>query len=77
MVQQLLEYVIASLVDVPEEVDIRRLESERAITWEIRVAQGDMGKVIGRNGRVASAIRTVARAAAGHDGARIFVEFQD
>lgn len=74
MVKELLEHLVKALVDNPEEVDITQVESERAIMLELRVAPEDMGKVIGKQGRIAKAIRTVISAAAVKDNKRVVVE---
>ena len=59
----LVEYIAKSLVDTPDEVKTNLNEDEEAITIELSVAKDDMGKVIGKQGRIAKAIRTVVRAA--------------
>lgn len=69
-----MEYVARGLVDHPEAVEVREVEGERGLTLEVRVAPEDMGKVIGRGGRIAIALRTVVRAAAGRAGRRVSVE---
>lgn len=75
MLQRLVEVLVKGLVEHPEQVNITAVESPRSVTFEVRVASGDMGKVIGRQGRVAKAIRTVVKAAAVKDGRRVMVEF--
>ncbi len=70
----LVEYVARGLVDRPEAVEVREVDDERGITLEVRVAPEDMGKVIGRGGRIVIALRTVVRAAAGRAGRRVSVE---
>lgn len=75
MLKKLVEVLVRNLVDTPDQVAISEVEGPRTLTLEVRVAQGDMGKVIGRQGRVAKAIRTVAKAAAVKDGRRVTVEF--
>ena len=59
----LVEYITKNLVDEPNEVKLSTKEDEEAITIELSVAKDDMGKVIGKQGRIAKAIRTVVRAA--------------
>jgi predicted RNA-binding protein YlqC (UPF0109 family) len=71
--QAVLDYVARSIVDSPDDVDIEVDGS----TLRLRVARDDMGKVIGRRGRVAQAIRTVVRAAGAKDGADVFVDIAD
>ncbi|MFZ5814844.1 MAG: KH domain-containing protein [Bacillota bacterium] len=75
MLKKLVEVLVKGLVEHPDQVTINAVESPRAVTLEVRVADGDMGKVIGRQGRVAKAIRTVVKAAAVKDGRRVTVEF--
>ena len=71
-----LEYLIKSIVEQPEEVRIETSGDERC-TFSVTVADGDMGRVIGRRGRVANAIRTIVRAAAVRDETEIDVDFVD
>lgn len=59
----LIEYIAKSLVDKPEEVEVKELEGEQASVLELKVAKEDMGKVIGRQGRTARAMRTILGAA--------------
>jgi uncharacterized protein len=61
--ESLVEYVAKSLVDDPTEVRVRRRESGSSLIIELRVAPDDMGRMIGRGGRVANALRTLLRAA--------------
>ncbi len=73
-----LEYVARSLVDDPEAVSVTELEDEEGrLHLQLRVAPDDMGKVIGRGGRTARAIRAVVRAAATKTGAHVFVDIID
>jgi uncharacterized protein len=62
-VKEVLEWVARHLVDDPEAVEVTEIPGERATVYQLRVAQPDMGKVIGRGGRTARAIRTVMKAA--------------
>jgi predicted RNA-binding protein YlqC (UPF0109 family) len=71
-----LEYLVESLVDDPDSVSIE-VDEGRQIALRVRVAPDDMGRVIGRRGRIANAIRTVVRAAAARDGAEVDVDFVD
>ena len=71
-----LEYLIKSIVEEPDEVRIETSGEERC-TFSVTVADGDMGRVIGRRGRVANAIRTIVRAAAVRDETEIDVDFVD
>lgn len=74
MLKQLLEYIAKALVDNPDEVDVQQIEGERSIILELRVAPSDMGKVIGKQGRIAKAVRTVVSAAAVKENKRVMVE---
>jgi predicted RNA-binding protein YlqC (UPF0109 family) len=76
MLKRLTEVLVKGLVDAPDQVLVTAKEDPRTVTLEVRVAEADMGKVIGRQGRVAKAIRTVVKAAAVKDGRRVNVEFQ-
>ena len=73
-----LEYLVRNVVDDPDGVEVRVEEGRGSrIQLDVHVAPGDMGRVIGRRGRVANAIRTVVRAAAVRDGVEVDVEFVD
>jgi predicted RNA-binding protein YlqC (UPF0109 family) len=73
-VKELLEFVTGYLVDDPAQVKIETLEGQRAMILQVHVAPEDMGKVIGRNGRVAKALRELIRAAAMREGKSAIVE---
>jgi predicted RNA-binding protein YlqC (UPF0109 family) len=73
-VKELLSFVTGYLVDDPSQVRIETLEGQRAVILQVYVAAEDMGKVIGRNGRVAKAIRELIRAAAMREGKSAIVE---
>ncbi len=72
--KELLEVIVRNLVDYPDKVSVSQSENERSILLELRVAPEDMGKVIGKQGRIAKAIRTVVKAAAVHEDKKIIVE---
>ncbi|MDQ4082751.1 MAG: KH domain-containing protein [Actinomycetota bacterium] len=72
--EELLEYLARQLVDKPEEVRVVRSEREGAVLLELHVAPDDVGKVIGRNGRVARALRTLVRASGAKSGERRLLE---
>ena len=72
-----LDLLVTSLVDDPDAVRIDPVEQRGRIRLEVRVGPDDMGRVIGKRGRVANAIRTVVRAAAVRDGVDVDVEFED
>mgnify|MGYP000976662951 CR=1 FL=1 len=72
--KELVELIAKSLVDYPEQVDVKQVEGEHSVILELRVAPDDMGKGIGKQGRIAKAIRTVVNAAAVKDKKRVMVE---
>ena len=72
--KELVEVIAKSLVDYPDEVHVTETENEKAIVLELRVAQSDMGKVIGKQGRIAKAIRSVVKAAASKEDKKVIVE---
>lgn len=72
--KEIVEFIAKALVDYPEQVDVQQVEGERSIILELRVAPEDMGKVIGKQGRIAKAIRTVVNAAAIKEDKRVMVE---
>ena len=72
----LIEVIAKALVDHPEEVKIQELEKDRGIVYELSVHASDMGKIIGKQGRIAKALRTVVGAAAIKENKRITIEIQ-
>ena len=72
--KELLEVIAKNLVDNPDHVTVSEVKGERSIILELKVAPDDMGKVIGKQGRIAKAIRSVVKAAAIHEDKRIVVE---
>ena len=74
--QELLTFVAKSLVDHPDQVRVQKTEGPEGTILELNVAEEDMGKVIGKQGRIAKAIRSVVKAATPKDGAHVFVEIQ-
>ncbi len=72
--QELVRYIAASLVDAPEAIDVREVENEDSIVIELRVDPEDMGKVIGKQGRIAKAVRTIVKAASAKSPKPVFVE---
>ncbi len=75
--QAVLEYLVAALVEDEDAVQVDVDDSKRTLQLEVRVGPDDMGRVIGRRGRVANAIRTLTRAAAARDGVEVDIEFVD
>ena len=72
--KELLEFIAKSLVENPDAVSVTEVEGEDTVTLELRVAESDMGKVIGRQGRIAKAIRTVIRSASAGSSKKVIVE---
>ena len=73
--KQVLETIAKSLVDYPEQVSVTEINNDdETITLELRVAESDMGKVIGKQGRIAKAIRAVVKAAANKENKKVAVE---
>lgn len=72
--RELVEFIAKALVDNPDEVRVNEVEGSQSVIIELRVAQEDMGKVIGKQGRIAKAIRTVVKAAAIKNDKRVVVE---
>ncbi len=72
-----LELLVTSLVDEPDAVRIDPIQQRDRVRLEVRVGPDDMGRVIGKRGRVANAIRTIVRAAAVRDGVDVDIEFED
>lgn len=72
--KELVEIIAKALVDYPDEVVVTETEDEKGILLELRVASADMGKVIGKQGRIAKAIRSVVKAAATKDDKKVTVD---
>ncbi len=72
--KELVEVIAKALVDSPEEVTVTETEDDRTINVELRVAPSDMGKVIGKQGRIAKAIRSVVKAASSKESKKVNVE---
>lgn len=75
--KELLLYLARSLVDEPDKVTVDEYESDGETVYELRVAPGDMGKVIGRHGKIAKEIRTLMRSVAVRQGTRVSVDIVD
>lgn len=73
--KEILETIILNLVDDKETVEIKEENSEKSVTFEVKVAESDMGKVIGKQGRVAQSIRTVMKSVAGKEQKKVTIEF--
>lgn len=74
---ELLEFLVKALVEKPEEVVVEELEEDGDLVYEITVAEDDLGRVIGKGGRIANAIRTIAKAAAVRIDRRVIVDILD
>ena len=74
---ELIEFLVKALVEEPEAVVVEELEEEGDLVYEITVAEGDLGRVIGKGGRIANAIRTIAKAAAVRIDRRVIVYLLD
>lgn len=77
MEKDFVEYLAKSLVDEPDNVEVNVIEGEKSTILELRVAADDIGKVIGKNGRIAKAVRTLLNATASKDGKRVVLEILD
>lgn len=73
--KETLEIIIKNLVEFPDEVSVKEVAGEKSVVYEVKVAETDMGKVIGREGKIACAIRTVMKALAAKEQKRVSVEF--
>ena len=74
---ELLEFLVKALVEDPDAVNVEELEEDGDLVYEITVAEDDLGRVIGKGGRVANAIRTIAKAAAVRLDRRVIVDILD
>ena len=74
---ELVGYMVKSLVDHPEQVEIREIEGEKSTILELKVIKEEIGKVIGKHGRIARAIRTIINASATKSGKRVVLEILD
>ena len=73
--KEILEVIIKNLVDNKEAVEINEVNGEKSVVFEVKVADGDMGKIIGKQGRLAKSIRTVVKAVANKEHKKVTVEF--
>jgi predicted RNA-binding protein YlqC (UPF0109 family) len=76
-VRELLDYLARRLVDEPDAVRVEEVDEDGALVLRLHVAPDDVGKVIGRQGRIARALRTLVRAGGAHEGRRIVLEIVD
>jgi predicted RNA-binding protein YlqC (UPF0109 family) len=77
MEKELVEYLVKQLVDAPDDVQVNQIDGEKSTILELRVAADDTGKVIGKHGRIAKAIRTILMAASSKSGKRVVLEILD
>ena len=75
--KELLTYIVQNLVEKPDEVSVTEREANDETVFEVRVADGDMGKVIGRQGRIVKEIRILMKAVAQRKGKKVSVEIMD
>ena len=76
-INEMLTYIVGNLVENPEEIQVNVLENGNSITLQLRVAAEDMGRVIGRQGRIAKEIRTIVKTVAQRSGEKVTVEIVD
>lgn len=72
--KEFVEYIVKHLVDNPDAVTVNEIDGERTVVFELRVGEGDMGKVIGRRGQTAKSLRTILAAASAKNGKRAVLE---
>lgn len=73
--KEILEIIIKNLVDDAESVSVTETEKEKSIVFEVKVSEKDMGKIIGKQGRIAKSIRTVVKAVAAKEDKKVSIEF--
>ena len=74
--KELVEFIVKNLVSDPESVTVEEVEKERETVYTVKVVGEDFGKIIGRSGKIATAIRTVIKTAAKKNNKRVFVKFE-
>lgn len=75
--RELVEYLVRALVEHPDQVEVEEFDEGGELVLEVSVADDDLGRIIGRGGRIANALRTVARAAGSRDDRRVIVDILD
>ena len=73
--KDILQTIIENLVDKKEAISINEIDGEKSVVFEVKVAEGDMGKVIGKQGKIAQSIRNVMKAAGAKENKKVSVEF--
>jgi predicted RNA-binding protein YlqC (UPF0109 family) len=76
-VKELIEYIASSLVDDPTQVEVTRSQRGNTVSLRLQVAKEDMGRVIGKGGKVANAMRSLLRVAAAQEGKRVSLDVED
>ena len=74
--KELVEFIVKNLVANPDSVEVVQTENDRETVFTVKIAEEDFGKIIGRSGKVATAIRTVVRTSAKKQNKRVFVKFE-
>ena len=74
---ELLKFLVTTLVEDEKAVEVEKEEDESSITYRVKVAEGDLGKVIGKNGKIAMSIRTIIKSVASKLHKKVFVKFED
>lgn len=75
--KEFIEYIVKNLVDKPDEVQVNEISGERTVVYELKVGEGELGKVIGKHGQTAKSIRTLVAAASAKRGKRSVLEILD
>ncbi len=75
--KEVLQTIIESLVEDKSQIQINQIDGEKSIVFEVKVANGDMGRVIGKEGRIAKAIRTIFKAVGAKEQRKVTIEFID
>ena len=75
--KEVLETIVKNIVENPEAVSVTQKEEAEKVVLEVKVAEGDMGRIIGKQGKIANSIRTLMKALAGREQKRVSVEFLD
>ncbi len=73
--KEILQTIIENLVENPEAIEINQVDGNSSVIFEVKVAEGDMGKIIGKQGRIAKSIRTVMKAVAAREHKKATIEF--
>lgn len=73
--KEILQTIIENLVENPEAIEINQVDGNSSVIFEVKVAEGDMGKIIGKQGRIAKSIRTVMKAVAAKEHKKATIEF--